>query len=145
MSLPKIIYTPVSTPITLQFVRGPQQFGCYYSLRAHDNLSTGGLRERVVEASDMLIAFSMLALRMGDDMDDWASFMAHALAGGQFDFYPNAALASSYCHCVSDDTEFQPARNAPGQYAASFKWRIVPDSQAPANPGVVMGWFYGIS
>ena len=144
MSLPKVIYNPGSGDVTLTFVRGPRQFACYYSSRVHDNLATGGLRERVVEAKDILIRFEMPALRLTGDFGDWAQFEDWALAGGQFSFYPDASLADYY-HCVSDDTGFEYARNAPGQYAAAFHWRIVPDSQAPANPGEVMKRFYGIT
>ncbi len=145
MSLPKIVYNPGGGDVTLQFLRGPQDFKCFYRSRVHDNLATGGLRERVVEANDMLITFGMGAMRITDDLDDWAAFMAWALAGGQFSFWPDAALATDYYHCVSDDEGFEYSRNAPGQYGAAFRWRIVPDSQAPANPGVVMKRFYGIA
>lgn len=134
MSLPKVVYNPGSGNVTLTFVRGPRQFTCYYSARVHDNLATGGLRERVVEAKDILIEFEMPALRLTDDFDDWASFMDHALAGNQFTFYPDASLATYY-HCVSDDTEFKYSRVAPGQYAAEFQWRVVPDADAPDDPG----------
>lgn len=145
MSLPKVIYDPGSGNVTLLFLRGPRQFACFYSARVHDNLATGGLRERVVEAKDILITFEMPAIRVTDDYDDWATFMDWALAGGQFSFYPDASLTSDYYHCVSDDTGFEYARNAPGQYAAAFRWRIVPDSQAPDDPGEVMKRFYGIT
>jgi hypothetical protein len=143
MGLPKVIYDAGVGAVTLQLVRGPQNFRCYYKSRLHDNLATSGIRERVVEAHDILIAYEMQALRVTDDLDDWTAFMVFALGGGQCEFYPDAALPDYY-HLVSDDEGFEPARTGPGQYAAAFRWRIVPDALAPADVSVVMKRFYGI-
>jgi len=144
VSLAKIVYNAGAGAVTLQCARGPRNFRCWYKSRVHDNLATSGIRERVVEAHDILIAFEMPALRVGDDLDDWAVFMKWALGGGAFEFYPDAALATKY-NCVSDDEGFEPVWTAPGQYAAAFKLRIVPDSLFPADPSVVMLRFYGVA
>ena len=143
MSLPKVIYTPVTTPITLQFVRGPQGFRCDSKAIVHDNEATSGIRERVHERTELMLSFGMGHLRINDDLAAWSTFMVWALAGGSFKFYPDAAQ-STYYNCVSEDEEFAPARVAPGVYSAAFVWRIVPDSlSASATTGLVMRLFYG--
>ena len=148
IGLPQITYTPVSTLLTLSFQRGPQDFRCLYSGRVHDNLSTAGYRERVVEALDVLITFSMGNMSEWDqtDLSAWYTFMDYALGGGQFNFYPNIVIATEYYHCVADNTDFEPVRKGPGFYSTKFNFRIVPDTQAPAGgPGQVMRRFYGVT
>ena len=143
MSLPKIVY---GSSVTLQCARGPVGFECFYQARVHDNLSTSGkVRERVMENADMLIAFDMPNMLVSDDYPTWATFMATALTGASFKFYPNAAL-SDYYNCVDESNgEWKAARNGPGKYAASFLFRILQDAQAPSDPGVVMKRFYGVA
>jgi len=146
MPFPKLVYTSTTfpfTPTTLPFTRGPVNFSVAWKSRVHDNLATSGLRERVVEAHDLLIAFTMPALRVADDLAAWTAFMSWALDGKQFDFYPDGSVGTYY-HCVSDDDAFDLTRTAPGQYSATFKFRIVPDSQAPGGPDDVLGAFYGL-
>jgi len=144
MSLPKIVYNPGTGDITLQFVRGPQGFQCGWKGRVHDNVATSGLRERVIEGLDLVITFTMGAIKVSDDMDDWTTFSFWALNGHTFAFYPDAALSSHY-NCVSDDEGLEWTRMGPGVYSASFRWRIVPDDHAPSGPDVVMKRFYGIA
>lgn len=145
MSLPKIIYNAGAGNVTLQCVRGPRDFRCGYKTRAHDNLATSGLRERVFEANDILISFVMEQMAVTSDLPSWTAFAQWALSGGAFKFYPDAAL-SDYYNCVSDDDGFEPARTGPGRYSAAFHFRIVPDGQAPdGGPGEVLERFYGIA
>ena len=144
MALPKIVYDAGSGPVTLAFLRGPRDFQCIFDARAHDNLATSGIRERVVEANDILIGFTMGHMRVEEDLPEWVAFMSYALYGGQFEFHPDADLPDYY-HCVSDDAGFAPARTGPERYAAGFQFRIVPDGQAPADPSEVMKRFYGVA
>lgn len=144
MGLPKIVYDAGAGAVTLTFLRGPQGFRCFYQARAHDNLATSGVRERVLEGNDILIAFSMESLRVDGDLPEWAAWAKWALGGGQFDFYPDRNLPDYY-HCVSEDEGFEPLRVAPRVYRADFTLRVVPDGQAPADPSVVMERFYGIA
>ena len=50
-----------------------------------------------------------------DDMPSWMAFMAFALPGGQFNFYPNAALSDTY-PAVVESSDFKPKRVAPRRY-----------------------------
>ncbi len=144
MGLPKIVYDAGAGPVVLQCVRGPQGFRASWSTRKHDNLATSGLRERVVEGSDILIAFTMGHMKVDDDLPAWSAFAKFALGGGQFDFYPNVDINEHY-HCVSEDEEWLPERVAPGMYAAGVVFRVVPDEVAPADPGQVLKRFNGIA
>lgn len=126
----------------MQFLRGPQGFRCQAKAVAHDNEATSGIRERVVERTELLLTFSMLALRVDGDLVAWSTFMAWALGGGAFTFSPDSDLPDYY-NCVSEDEEFAPELRGPGVYSAAFVWRIVPDARAPAGPGVVLRRFYG--
>jgi hypothetical protein len=145
ISQPQIIYNPGSGNVTLAFKRGPQNFLPAWSPRVHDNLSTSGAaRERVVENLDILINFDMQHILVSDDMGGWESFLAFALAGGQFNFYPNAAT-TDYYHCVDESAKSELKYTGPGKYSKSFTFRIINDSQAPSDPGVILRRFYGIT
>jgi len=144
----QIVYNPGGGNVTLTFQRGPQNFRCLYDGRVHDNLSTGGIRERIVEFLDILIAFEMQNHLISDATDyaAWGGFMTFALGGGQFTFCVNTTIGSAATYdCVSDDTKWQPVRNGPGKYAASYQFRMVPDTTFPSGgPEQVMQQFYGL-
>jgi hypothetical protein len=145
MGLPKIVYTPAgSSAVVLQFVNGPQNFTCYTEGRLHDNLATGGqARERVVENLDLMIEFTMPAMDLAA-VNAWDLFMQFALAGGQFDFYPNSDINEQY-HCVAEGKKFQPKRVGLQRYSESFRFRVLPDALAPAGPSQVLARFHGVA
>jgi hypothetical protein len=139
------VYTPASTAITLTFVNGPVDFSAYWELRCHDNLSTSGaVRERVIENPDILISCPMPNMVVDSDMPNWASFLAWALLGGTFQFYPCSTLADYY-NCVIEGTKWMPRWKGPKRYAETVVLRVLQDSQCPADPGVVMRRFYGLT
>jgi hypothetical protein len=145
MSYPQIVYNPGSGNVTLAFTRGPLDFTCEWAGRVHDNLSTSGLvRERVVENLDILISFQMPHMIADQDMPGWASFLAFALAGGEFQFYPSSTLADNY-NCVLEDAGWKPKWNAIKKYGSTITLRVLQDSSAPSDPGVVLRRFYGIT
>jgi hypothetical protein len=78
-----------------------------------------------------------------DDMPAWMTFMAFALAGASFKFFPNSAMTDFY-NCVEDLGEWVPKYTAPKKYASSFRFRVLVDSQTPSDPGVILKRFYGI-
>lgn len=144
MSLPKVIYNSGGGAVTLQFVRGPVDFDAQWAGRVHDNLSTSGkARERVTENLDILLTFTMPGHVVDGDMPAWGTFLAWALAGGGFTFYPNAALTDNY-NCVTDDVDWVKRRVAAKVYSASYQWRILQDGSAPASPDIVLRRFYGV-
>jgi len=144
---PKIVYTPDGgAETTLAFgIRGPQAFEPYFEGRVHDNLATSGaVRERVTEAIDILIPFNMGHLIASDDLPSWGAFMGFALAGGQFQFFPNLNLPDYY-NCVIEDTDWKPKWTAPRKYAASFVLRVLNDDRRPSGPDEILRRFYGIA
>jgi hypothetical protein len=146
IGLPQITYTPSGGgPTTIPFVWGPQNFEPYFAGRVHDNLSTSGaVRERVSENLDILISFEMNHLVVDTTMPGFGAFMAFALAGGGFQFYPNASLPDYY-NCVLEDTDWHTKRNAPKKYASTFVFRILNDAKCPSDPSVVLRRFYGVT
>ena len=140
---PQIVYHSATVDVTLAFVRGPLNFCCYWEGRVHDNLSTSGAaRERVVENLDLMIEFDMPHMLLMTDLVSWESFMAWALAGGGFKFYPCSTL-TDYYNCVLEDPGFKPGWNAPQKYGAKVKIRILVDGQTPVGPDIVLRRFYG--
>lgn len=144
MALPKVVYNPGGGPVTLQFVRGPAEFQARDVMAGHDNTATSGIRERVVERVTVEISGTMPALRVSEDLAAWGTFMRFALAGGSFQFYPDAA-AAEYYNCVSGDDAWAPQPVGPGRYSARFRFLVVPDAQAPANAADVLRRFYGVA
>ena len=141
MALPLIKYG--TGPTILAFVRGPRDFRAYYASRAHDNVATGGLRERVVEHHDLMVSFAMEALRVDDDLAAWGTFVRWALDGGTFEFHPYGAGLDYWFRCVLEDQGWAIERRAPGVYGAQFVLRVVPDEKEPASVAEVMLKFYG--
>lgn len=144
MSFPKIVYNAGGGNVTLSFARPPQDFTSYAAPVVHDNIATSGQKERLLEYRHQFIAFTMPYLRVPGDLIEWGAFMDWALGGGEFDFYPDAALATFFT-CTVEGDRFEPRRNAPGQYSADFLFRIVPGATEPADPTVVMKRYYGIA
>ncbi len=147
MSAPKIVYnTGVGGDVTLTFTRGPQDFLPEWAPLIHDNVaSSGAARERVVENRAICIGFTMPGLTTaGGDLAAWMTFMAWAIGGGTFQFYPNAAL-TDYYNCVEEAAVWQPTWVAPGVYSAPFRFRVLMDSQAPADPGTILRRFMGVT
>lgn len=146
MSLPKIIYDAGAGAVTLQFVRGPAGVDAGWAPVVHDNVSSdASARERVVENKAILISFTMPALIVSDDLTAWMAFFNWAIGGGAFKFYPNAAMTGDWYNCVDEMGTWSARRRAPGVYSADFKFRVLMDGQAPANPGVVLQRLMGVA
>ncbi len=144
MALPLLKYRPADVDIEIAFKRGPVNFACEWEGRVHDNVATSGLRERVFEGSDMIISFSMPAMRANEDLAEWGAFMGWALQGGQFALRFNLELVD-WCNCVLDQDKWSPVRVGRGVYSAAFRFRVVPDAQMPASPAVVLQRFCGVA
>jgi hypothetical protein len=145
MPFPEITYPSGGGTLALTFTRGPQNFLPQWAPRVHDNLSTSGAaRERVVENLDILISFEMQHHIIDDDMPNWQAFIAFALAGGEFKFYPCSSLGDYY-NCVEESAKCEMKYTAPKKYSSSYVFRIINDSQAPSDPGKVLRRFYGIA
>ncbi|HEX4311878.1 MAG TPA: hypothetical protein VHZ25_17745 [Acidobacteriaceae bacterium] len=152
MGAPFINYIPAGAAVSLNFKNGPLDFLAQDSGRVHDNLSTSGIRERLLEKVDILISFTMPALLVGDDFTDWKNFYAWAIGGGTFSFAPNVSVLYApapwsggvyFFTCVLEDDSFAPKRVGLRRYSIDCKFRVFNDALTPANAGMVTEAFWG--
>jgi hypothetical protein len=124
MSYPKIVYTPVGgTEQTLNFTSAPrQQPGYFRNAVRHDNISTAGVRESVLERIETFLEINMDYIQAGDDLAGWSAFLDFALTGAPFAYYPDASQ-SAFINCLLEDTSDTVAYMAPGVYSVKVKFR----------------------
>jgi len=124
MSFPKIVYTPSGgTEQTLSLVFPPRQLSGYQKTAVrHDNVSTAGVRESVLERVDEFLELSMQFVKAGADLANWQAFLDYAMTGAAFSYYPDAAL-SGFTNYLLEDTETQVEYKAPGLYSLKLKLR----------------------
>ncbi len=127
MSTPKITYTPLAGGIaqTLTFARPPRLVAAYNRVATrHDNLSTAGVKETVVERVDNFLELTLEYVGIGSELTAWASFMAEALQGVPFDYFPDASLPD-YTAYTLDDTDWKAEYKSPAQYTFKVVFREV--------------------
>lgn len=126
MSFPKIVYTPAGgTEQTLNFVFPPRKVPGYERAAVrHDNISTAGIRESVLEWIDRFFEFSMDWIKAGTDLANWQAFLDDALTGASFAYYPEASQ-TSFTNYTLEDMEAKIEYKAPGVYSLSLRFREV--------------------
>lgn len=126
MSNPKIVYTPSGgTAQTLSFTAPPrQQPGYLKTAVRHDNISTAGIRESVLERIDTFIEFTVDYIRPGSDLDGWSAFLDYALTGAPFAYYPDAEQTGS-ANYLLENTNAQAQYKGAGIYSLSLKFRAL--------------------
>jgi hypothetical protein len=90
---PKIVWPAGNSGTVLNFVQPPQMVPAYV-LRAqrHDNLSSAGVRESILESITSYTDMHMDWVVLGSDVAAWNSFFTGcALLGLYFDLYPDGA------------------------------------------------------
>lgn len=123
MAYPKIVYGLPPTALTFQ--RPPRRVPAY-AMEAvrHDNVASSGVRESILERIDNFLEFEMEWVGMGADVQAWQGFMAWALAGNQFSYYPDASQPAFTDYWL-EDTNWSAAYKSPGQYTFKLKLRQV--------------------
>ena len=126
MTNPKIVYTPSGgTEQTLNFVSPPTRQPSPWKLAVrHDNISSAGVRESVLERVDQFFEINLDWIRAGTDLANWQAFLDHALTGAAFAYYPDGSIAS-FTNCVLEDTETKVEFKAPCVYSLAMKWRLL--------------------
>ena len=126
MSNPQIIYTPAGgTQQTLSFVSPPkQQPGYLKAAVRHDNISTSGIRESVLERIDQFTELTLDWIRGGTDYANWSAFLDFALTGAAFAYYPDASQ-TFYTNYVLEDTGARMDYKAAGVYSLKLKFRVL--------------------
>jgi hypothetical protein len=96
MAYPQITYYSRSTLVTLAFTYPPRNVAAYNSVaRRHDNISSSGVRESVLERIDNFLEIEMQTVLDGADVADWNAFMQYVLQGGQFSTTPTLRRSHS--------------------------------------------------
>ncbi len=126
MANPQIIYTPAGgTQQTLTFLWPPQQQPGYVKTAVrHDNVSTSGVRESVLERIDQFAELSLGWIRTGADLANWTAFLDFALTGAPFAYYPDPSL-TAYTNYVLEDTGARIEYKAAGLYSLKLKFRLL--------------------
>lgn len=124
MASPKIVYTPsggAQTTLTPAF--SPTQQPAYMKTAVrHDNVSSSGVRESVLERVDTFMEANFLI--PAADLAAWQGFLDYALTGAPFAFYPDSSGAA-FTNYLLDDTDAKIEFSAPGRYALKMKWRVL--------------------
>ncbi len=141
-----VAYTPVSTLINVQAVRGPKNFLAEDVAVGQQNVSTSGLVvETVNQSVVVMVSFTLEAMLINGDYEPWAKFGAWALQGGTFVLKPMYPISSKAYSCVvADSSGFKITRAGVGRYTANFKFRCLTIGSAPANAAEVMDSFWGL-
>jgi hypothetical protein len=125
MSYPQITYYSGSTLVTLSFSYPPRAVAAYNSVATrHDNISSSGVRESILERIDNFLEIEMQAVLAAADVASWNAFMQYALQGGQFSYYPDASQ-STFTNYWLEDTTWKAGYKAPGIYSFKVKFRQV--------------------
>ena len=124
MSYPKIVYTPTGgTEQTLNFTSSPrQQPGYSKSAVRHDNISTAGVRESVLERIDAFLELNIEYIQAGNDLANWSAFLDYGLTGAPFAYYPDSSQPA-FTNYLLEDTSDTVAYVAPGVYSLKVKFR----------------------
>ncbi len=123
MANPKIVYIPTGgVEQTLTFSAPARSLPAYSRAAIrHDNISTAGIRESVLERVDDIVELAVEWVK-STDVSLWQTFLDHALTGGVFAYYPDAAQ-SSFTNYLLEDTEARLEWKAPGRYTIRMKMR----------------------
>lgn len=125
MSYPQIVYPSGNGTATLNFMTMPRNLPAYSSQAVrHDNVASSGVRESVLERIDNFLDLDLEWVGVGADIANWAAFMAYALQGGSFAYYPDASL-STFTNYWLEDTNWTAAWKEAGQYTFHLKFRQV--------------------
>lgn len=121
MAYPKIVWNST----TLAFTYPPIQKAMVDDREAlrHDSMTSSGLRQTVLERVDIIKPLQIEFVPW-EDLPAWEPFIDFALAGGTFDYYPDADL-SAFQTCELMDTTFSPKFNVRGLSKFSLKLRVI--------------------
>jgi hypothetical protein len=123
MAWPKIVYTPDGqTANTLTLTYPPSKVPAYSRTAVrHDNFSSAGLRESILERIDDIWTINVPTIAISDVLA-WQEFFDYALTGGSFSYFPDGSKVTTIPY-VLEDLEAALDYKAPGLYSAKFKVR----------------------
>jgi hypothetical protein len=123
--VPKIEYNPGAGTVVLNFTFPPvQKSGAPdYEADRTDSFSISGLKQSVFKRTDEFLPLQFDFVPLAD-LPAWESFLQFALAGGLFNYFPDATLAHFTTYTL-DDTKWLPKRNFRGITKFSIRLRKV--------------------
>ena len=125
MANPQIVYNPGAGTVTLPFTYPPTGVAAYNSVATrHDNVSSAGVRETILERVDAFLELEMNTVLSGADAANWNSFMQYALLGGPFSYYPDSSQAA-FTNYWLEQTSWLASYARPGQFKFKLKFRQV--------------------
>jgi hypothetical protein len=124
MANPKIVYIPVGgVATTLTPAWSPtQQPGYMKTAVRHDNVSSSGIRETVLERVDTFLEATFQVPVA--DLAAWQAFLDYALTGAPFAFYADSS-GSAYTNYLLEDTDAKIEYSAPERYTLKMTWRVL--------------------
>jgi hypothetical protein len=124
--IPRIVYGAGTLNFTYPDIQKPM-IDLLDAVR-HDSITSSGLRQTVTERVDTLKDVTLENIPWAD-LPNLAAFLNYAIAGGSFQYYPDAA-ASAYQTWELVDTKFDPKFNVRGLSKCTLKLRRVPGGLA---------------
>jgi hypothetical protein len=89
----------------------------------HDSLTTSGIKQSISERVDSFLTLKFTSVPAAD-ITAWSSFMAWALAGNTFTYFPDSTLGASTDYTL-EDTSWLPPKVFFGHTAFTFRMRQV--------------------
>lgn len=127
MITPKFAYFNGSTvvdfiPAWPAVKKTPQGVAPLVAVR-HDSITTSGLKQSVVERVD-----EFLELTFEDvpetDLASWKAFMAIALTGAQFTYYPDSTVPGTYFDYTIENMDWRPKWKSWKNYSFNIIMRL---------------------
>lgn len=130
--IPKISYDPGSGLVTFSPTYPPVQKPVFDLLAAtrHDSFTSSGLRQSMLERVDTLKTVMMESVPWSE-VQIWQDFLAYAIQGGSFLYYPDAT-ATAYQTWELVDAKFDPKFGFIGFSKFSLQLRMVPGGASSA-------------
>jgi hypothetical protein len=92
----------------------------------HDNDSSYGIRETIQERTVTYLNMDVPNVATGTDLTNWQTFLAYAIGGGQFYYYPDNTSGTKTLYTLDDQKyEIKKKANAVGMFEFSGRFRQV--------------------
>jgi hypothetical protein len=119
MLLPKIIYN--STTLTFSYPPVQKPGTPELETSREDSITLTGVKQSIHVRTDTFFTLQMDSVPQAD-LTNWAAFMAWALQGNSFDYYPDATSGTHTAYTL-EDTDWLPKRAFFGYVKFSLRFR----------------------
>lgn len=119
--IPRIVYGSTTLTFSLPPVNKPGADDL--EAQRNDSISLSGLKQSVYWRTDTFKNLEMAAVPQAD-LPAWRDFMAYAITGGEFSYYPDATLAGFTVYTL-EDKNWKPTRAYFGHAKFTLRFRRV--------------------